>query len=266
MTQLGETVGFGAPGGDLECPFDHKKATLKQLTNVMPRWEKNDADALGTALGNDHLKPHDIKVGGADLEAHYTPHHLLPGNASWPNTALRKWVDKRLGHIKENIGYDVNAEYNGVSLPGSKGYKAVSGKAWSAYGQQADYAFAAIKATKDRRQFHDAHPAYNEFVTKVLDKISEKLDAKIRNGGSPGCGKTDCAGDTTMKKKYDPPIRLMARLAGVTERLEGYLVGQPSGWKMPIYTSRFSLMYQTKWTEEKARQEMSAAEAIAGTF
>src|SRR6185295_939240 len=102
MTQLGETVAFGMVGGDLECPFDHDDMKPKARTNVMPKWEANSAELLEQNMEDKHLEPHDITVDGEDLQAHYTPHHLIPGNASWPNTELQKWVDKRKNHIKEN--------------------------------------------------------------------------------------------------------------------------------------------------------------------
>lgn len=245
MADLGEAVAFDVPGGPMECPFDHANNPPKTVKQVMPRWEANDAGALGAALGPKYhfTTPLDIKVNGAAHKAQYTPHHLLPGNASWPKTKLRKWVDKRPGNIKEHIGYDVNGRDNGVSLPGNAGYRA-TGKSWTAYKSQQDYAFAAMDASSPTRQFHDAHPAYNDFVTGVLDKIAEKIEQRIKNGGTPGCGKKNCAGDTQKKKPYEPPYELLDRLRNVARRLEGYLVSAPRAWRDPIFTSRFARAYK----------------------
>jgi hypothetical protein len=269
MTQLGEGIAFGLDKDDpWSCPFDHKNQPPKQLKNVMPPWDKNDAHALGTALGDQyHFKVSlPIVVKGKAHEAQYTPHHLIPGNASWPKSQLQKWVDKRKNHINGHIGYDVNGFDNGVSLPGNAGFRAVTGGSWTAYAHQLEYAIAAMEESSPTRQFHDAHPAYNEFVIKVLDKISAKLDDKVKKDMPPGCGKKDCAGDKTKKKKFDPPYDLLKRLTRVALRLEGYLVGNPRQWRMPIYTSRFALMYKTKMSEAVAAQQLSDAQANPDQF
>ena len=270
MTQLGESIAM--PSVDAwSCPFDHhKKKKPPARKHAMPRWEKNDASELGTNLGDEyHYSVRiPIKVNGVKHSAHYTPHHLLPGNASWPKTKLRRWVDKRPGHINGHIGYDVNGFDNGVSLPANAGYTAETGKSWKSYASQADYAFAAMEATTPTNQFHDAHPAYNAFVTNMLDKIAEKLDNQVKKNGHPGCGKKNCAGATKQTKPYNPPYNLMPRLARAALRLEGYLVGSPRTWKMPIYTSRFALMYKMKWSQRKAQKALSDATeaAKAGGF
>lgn len=271
MTQLGEMIAFPAVEDPWSCPFDHKKQPARKIgEHAMPRWEKNDADELGRKLGDQyHFSVRiPITVNGTKHQAHYTPHHLLPGNASWPRTKLRKWVDKRPGNISGHIGYNVNGFDNGVSLPANAGYAAETGKSWKAYRQQADYARAAMDATKPTNQFHDAHPAYNAFVTNVLDKISEKLDNRVKKNGHPGCGKKNCAGATKKKKPYDPPYQLGDRLARVALRLEGYLVSSPSRWRMPIFTSRFALMYKMNWSQRQANKALSEAipKAKAGGF
>ncbi|MBX6362551.1 MAG: AHH domain-containing protein [Gemmatimonadetes bacterium] len=241
---LGEAIAFDVPDGPMECPFDHTNSPPKEVKQVMPRWEKNDAAALGAALGPKYhfQTPLDITVNGEAHKAQYTPHHLIPGNATWPKTKLRKWVDKRPRTISDHIGYDVNGFDNGVSLPGNAGYRA-TGKSWKTYKWQQAYAFAAMDASVPTRQFHDAHPAYNEFVTGVLDKIAEKIEQRVKETGTPGCGKKNCAGDSQKQKPYPPPYELIDRLRGVALRLEGYLVCSPRAWRDPIFTSRFARAY-----------------------
>lgn len=264
MAELGEIIAFGEYGEDAECPFSHKKVK-KEKDNVMPKsWGKNDAHTLGTNLGDQYHFKQNIKFDLWDEkhEAQYTPHHLIPGNASWPETKLQKWVEKGVSnHIKYNYGYDVNGRNNGVSLPGNNGFKKMSGESWSNLhpDNQAEYAIECMEQTPTQRQFHDAHPAYNEFVINSLDKIAAKLENRKKRKGTPGCGKKDCQGDTITRKPYEPPLFLLLRLKSVALRLEGYLTGHPRKWKMPIYTSRFALMYKLKIEEEDASKKLKTA-------
>ncbi len=266
MTELCEAIAFGEFGEDKnKCPFSHKKKKPDEKDNVMPKsWGENDAHKLGTNLSDEyHFKENiEFELWGEDHEAQYTPHHLIPGNASWPNTKLQKWVEKGVSnHIKYNYGYDVNGQENGVSLPGNNGFKKMTGESWATLhpDNQAEYAIECMKQSSDHRQFHDAHKAYNEFVVNSLDKIAAKLENKIKRKGTPGCGKKNCHGDTRKKKPFEPPLVLLARLKAVALRLEKHLVGNPKGWKMPIYTSRFALMYQKQIEEKDALKLLKAA-------
>jgi hypothetical protein len=224
----------------------------------------NDADKLGKNLKNEYAKHAtlDIQIKKGNViniyKVQYTPHHLIPGNESWPETALLRWVDSRDGHISGDIGYDINHATNGVDLPGIHG---VGDTAWSGMTEdfQTKYAFAAMLATRPRRQFHDRHPKYSSFVVNVLDAIAQKLD-KSTHGTTPGCGKADCGGKK-QAPPYDPPFNLINRINAVAERLENHLKGAPSGWRMPIFTSRFSLMLKKQdksLTQDEARKEISS--------
>lgn len=264
MTELGEAIAFGQPGGVLRCPFKHAKAKVKEEKNVMPKgWGENDADELGTNMTEDHHSDERIEftLWGEEHAAQYTPHHLIPGEGSWPKTKLQKWVEKGVSqHITHNYGYDVNGLENGVSLPGNNGFKATTKSAWSGLhdDDKATYAFKCMELTVYHRQFHDAHGAYNEFVINVLDKIAKKLDDRAKTG-QPGCGKKNCQGGSGSSKPYNPPIGLLARLGGVAQRLENHLTGDPRQWKMPIYTSRFALMYKQKVEEKRAAKMLKQA-------
>jgi len=268
--EIGELVSLVVEvSGNDSCPFDHTQKPVKSTSNVFPpSGGKNDADELGRNLGADYHFSELVKTSmpdGTEMAVQHSAHHLIPGDASWPNTELKKWVDKSFGHITENIGYDVNHHKNGVSLPGVAGSKkqpdgTSNGLAsWDLHPDQMSYAHAAMKATRYYRQFHDSHPTYSDFVVNMLNKISEALDRRIRNGGSPGCGREDCAGDTRTKKPYPPPIGLMSRLERVALNLEGKLLGDYRRWKVPVFTSAWALTLKPKLDIEAAKKELAEA-------
>lgn len=254
MSELGELVAVAAAvDSDWECPFPHRPKTHDKKNVLPPPKTANNASTLSGALDAEsaHVENIDIYFSCRgkhhDLEAQFTAHHLIPGNESWPpsKTKLYKWVDKRKGHIKGDIGYDVNAATNGVDLPGHS-----AAPSWGDPKFQEAYAFAAMEADTKTRQFHDRHAAYSAFVVNVLNKIAAKIDRRP----SPGCGKKDCGG--AGKKPWDPPYELNERLAGVAKRLETKLVGTWRKWKKPIMTSRFALMYKDDLTQAEARGEL----------
>jgi hypothetical protein len=109
---------------------------------------------------------------------------------------------------------------------------------------QIRYAFAAMEADNRTRQFHDAHEAYSDFVTQVLDKIAAKLENKESNGNL-GCGSTSCPADKA-KKKYPTPHKLLPRLYATSQRLSRYLWGHQSKWRKPIMTSKYALMFKNQ--------------------
>jgi hypothetical protein len=264
--EIGELVGVLAFRDDRwSCPFKHKKGPKHKAENVMPPVDgskTNDASKLSKNLEaesyNQETLEITLQVGRKKkkYDVQYTAHHLIPGNESWPETDLLKWVDDSKGEIVKDIGYDINDYTNGTDLPGIHG---IGSTAWSASSEnfKKAYAFGAMKATSSLRQFHDRHPAYSDFVVKVLDKIALKLEQKKSNTNYPGCGRDDCGG--TRKKPYEPPYGLLSRLEGVALRLEGYLTGSERTWRKPIITSRFSLMYKKRergMTEDEAREEL----------
>ena len=263
MSELGEMVAVTTISGEDECPYPHKAVDIVPLTNVFPPKdgkESNDAEKLAVAMTEEYhfTEMLDIKVNGEDEKAKFSAHHLIPGNGSWPKTKLKKWVDKRYNHITENIGYDVNGLKNGVSLPGWPGIKyGTFGKAWSQYTHQKEYAIEAMKSAHNNRQFHDSHSTYSEFVVKVLDKISEKLDANVKNKGNPGCGHKRCKPGS--KKKFNPPVNLMRRINDSALRLEGYLVCSVSNWQMPLFTSKWGLAYKREIEGKEASKLLSKA-------
>lgn len=264
MTELAEQVAFGMVGEtSWSCPFSHTAKPKKSCDNVFPPVDgekTNDSGKLGDnlAAAGEKLAVRQTTVPPGTTKTYpvqYSPHHLLPGNESWKETALKRWVDESYGHINGDIGYDINHGTNGVDLPGHSGVEA----AWDGMSEdfQTRYAFAAMRAIKPYRQFHDRHPKYSAFVVNTLDAIAQKLD-KATKGNTPGCGKSDCGGKSGPK--FEPPFNLINRLQNVADRLEGHLLGAPSGWRMPIFTSRFALMLKKEeegLSQDEARKQMS---------
>lgn len=252
--ELGELVSVvvgDAASGD--CPFEHEPVE-HDMENVLPPPEtKNDATKLSEALdaASLHLETMDIEVDGRPERVHFSAHHLLPGNESWPKTQLKKWIDKRDGHVCGDVGYDVNEADNGVDLPSH-----VAASSWVSPGFQGQYAFAAMLADGQGRQFHDRHNAYSGFVVKVLDRIAATLDSKE----TPGCGKRNCGGG--KQKPFDPPYGLVNRIRALAGRLRPRLLGGSDTWEAPIMTSRFALMLKNQasgMTQAEARAALKAS-------
>ncbi len=261
MTELLELVAQVA-GSDDECPFPHYPLDEEPGDNY---WINNSTAlgknlatefANGTKLYLPHLEITTIATGPSgkkNATVTYNPHHLLPGDASWPKTALKKWIDTDDGLVKFDIGYNVNCYENGIDLPSSNdlksNWKPADGRT---VGFQERYAFAAMDADGPTRQFHDAHKAYNSFAIKAMDKIAAKLDeAPARE---KGCGEEDCMAG--KKKPFAPPLGLMERIHATSGRLATYLHGDCTKWKMPIMTSRFALMYKTGMSQDAARKAL----------
>lgn len=251
--ELGEMVAAAVPSlGDDECPFDHEETQHDRENVLPPPSTKNNATTLSNNLDGKslHLPPAPVTLfNGSKSMAKYTAHHLVPGNESWPKSDLHKWIDKEKGHIKGDIGYDVNNYRNGVDLPGNSYIDGWSAKVPNF---QTDYAFTSMEADTDHRQFHDRHAAYSDFVIQALNKIAAKLDARKNN--SHGCGKKNCPGNKAAKP-FDPPYNVLDLLYQVADRMKGKLVCSFSQWKEPIITSRFAMMYKDrKLTQDDARK------------
>jgi hypothetical protein len=240
-----------------KCPFEHEPVTHNKTNCLPPPTTENNASTLSSNLDTESKHVYNItmnvKVGGKNKTeiAQFTAHHIIPGNETWPpsKNQLYKWVDDRKGHIIADIGYDVNGARNGVDLPGH-----TAASSWSNQKFQSAYAFAAMAADTKKRQFHDRHPAYSNFVVNVCNKIAAKLDGLTP---SKGCGKKNCAGDRVTNGKYDPPYKLMTRIHGVALRLEKKVTGDSRRWKKPVMTSRFALMFTAKYLNQiQARKQL----------
>ncbi len=240
------------------CPFSHGEQE-KTDGNVLPPRGKNDAAKLRTNLKKESKHLEDLSISllesGKKSKVQFSAHHILPGNESWRGTHLRKWIHKENeSHVKADIGYDVNAATNGISLPGGSGVKGWSKKTNDF---QLAYSEAAMNSAEaklgEARQFHDRHPAYSEFVVKTLDKVAAKLDG----WGPKGCRSKKCSGKA---KTPNPPYKLKARIDAIAKRLSNFLRGSPSTWRRPLFTSRFAVMYTFKdknLTQDQARKALT---------
>ena len=260
MTQTLESIAIDLAGPDpSECPFPHGP----RAKGPANKWQ-NDSGELGNALAREsangtelHL-PHleEITISpsaGQTRKCTYNPHHLLPGGASWPKTALKKWVDEKTENlVRSDIGYNVNCYENGIDLPSSN---AMRGN-WTTQPPnfQKAYAFAAMDADGPRRQFHDSHKAYSEFVIKVLDKIAAKLDAQ-HQAGKVGCDDPKCSGKGG--KPYPTPL-VRPRIISTGGRFAKWLWGDSANWRKPVFTSKYGLMYQNRnLTHQQAADELN---------
>lgn len=265
MSELLESIAV-PKGSDKPCPFPHYPVRLDLKNN----WN-NDSTELADNLDDASKSNFELHLpmlrettfmmgpnAGRGYTCTYNPHHILPGGASWPKTTLKKWAEKTKGHVRGNIEYDVNCYENGIDLPSSNAFRGNwTAEAGRTANFQRNYAFAAMQADTRTRQFHDAHKAYSAFATKVMNKVSSKLDE--RPAREMGCDDEDC--QAGKKRPFAPPIGLRARIHAVSGRLSRYLWGHPSKWRKPIFTSRFAIMFQRQsFTQDAARAALKESD------
>ncbi|TWU40596.1 AHH domain-containing protein [Novipirellula artificiosorum] len=201
----------------------------------------------------------DVRLDGGEtinLPFSVAAHHLIPTKASFTKSSVMKYVSASASgsKIESDIGYDVNGSENGLWLPthhglssemGSKGSRKLPGESKKvSYGSVSKegggqvasfvtlYTSAVMEQTK--RQFHDGHPNYSSFVTGCLNKVAAAIAKASEN--CQKCNESD--GD-----KSPAPYMLVRRLNGVSQRLVTYLVGDPSGWRPPLFTSPHAELY-----------------------
>ena len=207
---------------------------------------KNDAGKLGTALGGSPGEKTVLETEDSSSAAH----HLIPGNAALAKSTLfkcKKYIWDT-GKKKGNIKYNINAEPNGVWLPGNYAIRPW-GKKGAAYvtrgGNPKEYAFASIDAWGG--QFHDAHEDYSTFVKDALNKLKIKLD----KGDNIWCPKAKKQEDDPEKRS--PLYVLVNRLHTISGRMRSMLVFPTTNWKINIWTSEFSLLYMQQRPHRKKK-------------
>lgn len=185
-----------------------------------------------------------VSLKGKDFDAAVAAHHLIPGNASLKESDLflseeYLWKD---GKAKGNIGYNINAEENGVWSPGNYGVRPWGARGASFMSNNAnlglkpeDFAFAAMELW--RTQFHDAHGHYSNFVKDSLDKLYEKLEAQ-HDIWCPEAKKKE-----KKPEEKEPIYVLVNRLHTISRRMKRMLTFPTTNWKRNIYTSRFVEQY-----------------------
>ena len=166
-------------------------------------------------------------------------HHLIPGEASLAPSKLKSFMTKgasvevqttqgtKTKQISKHIGYNVNGAHNGVWLGGNYAIRATTSptkQTWSEIKQDdwcLNYVAAVAKATGG--QFHDAHRQYNEVVEDLLNKIHAILQIH-------SCEECD-------KPTINPPFRIKTRLYNLSAHFRGRLIGPPTSWRRPWFTS-----------------------------
>lgn len=209
---------------------------------------KNSAGQLGSALikaGEPQLSGI-VKLDGSSnaLTVHTAAHHLIPGNAALKRSDLMPYLHKD-GTAAGNIGYNVNNPENGSWLVGNYALRGKSGMPrWGPEGtaflrdtnkDPKEYAFAAIRTL--RRQFHDGHGDYNDFVLNELDLLAKKLE-KTRNLWCPEGKRKEKDGEGRTQM-----FMLVARLNTVPRRLKAFVENPGPKWRENLVTSRFSLAF-----------------------
>jgi len=177
----------------------------------------NNSSTLGGNLGT---RPNwAVQIEQQPKSVTPAAHHLIPGNASYKNaTELHKYVSKKEGIISGDIGYNINAEENGVWLPGNYAVRP-----WGTYTHQNDYAVASMKAAA--AQFHDAHPDYSTNVKNTLLSMAEKLDKARETMKQPDKCPL-CGSDMADKGKLRPPYGLVGKLHTVSSNHRRILLGR----------------------------------------
>jgi len=253
------------------CPFPHESnipAADNELEGVGTTLGKNMEAGSGTATRSDssyhtanpvpYPNPAPVRIDDDDYDVTMAAHHLIPAQESLKDCPILEYIDKDKGVIKENLGYDVNGTQNGIWLPGpyavdgwgdmtleqedlpetakrattkAKRQAALPGKL-AGEQFQGNYSMGAMEDSK--RQFHDRHVDYSNFVRQYLEKIHVNMLMvelqfcdKCKNRGS---------------EKLPPPLSLVARINGLSRTLSGYLIWPPSSWRAPLYTSSWAVL------------------------
>jgi hypothetical protein len=205
-----------------------------------------------------------IKIAGEEYPLSVAAHHLIPGEASLPNSNVTRYLWASEGVIRSDVGYSVDGSENGVWLPTHQVMSTALGKAqtiiihdeedparttgmsWAELSDRAKeheqdaatytqlflprYTQQAMRALG--AQFHDAHSNYNTRVTDLLNKIDALIQIK-----SMGC--EQCKNET----KKSPPYMIVYRLNAISNLLRGILTGYPKRVWISWYTSEFACMY-----------------------
>ena len=231
--------------------------TQKEDQQLKVKWDKDDEVyplSAGVTIRTRKRVVIEIKPYNP-LPASYSgaAHHVIPTNGSLSRAEELLTYIKKGDVVSGNIGYDTNGAENGVWLPTSTLFmRALNGGFLKLPGVELEtkyaglhpdlkqlYAEAVMKKTN--RQFHDAHPEYNDEVLTMLGKILSHMKAlkKVTN-----CKKCQEIVENEGKKK--PAHGLVDRLNAMSERLTGKLLNGPTTWRAPLFTSKLAANYAAK--------------------
>ncbi len=239
-----------------DCPFckenkDEKPDPIPESKNEA-NWEEDSRELIGISSGelesnmknkrnlprpnnwmidleNDGMKEHKVTPN---------PHHLIPGNESLKQVEdLLEWIFQDRGQIKNDIGYDVNNENNGIWLPSNNSMRGDA--RWGDLTFKINYVEKAMDESEGH--FHDRHgKPFSEFVRGILQKIADRMwGVEAQNSNCPYKTEDD------PNDLWEPPYALITRLNGVSARLSNYF--NSSCLPTPfIYTSKLVLTYWIK--------------------
>jgi hypothetical protein len=197
-----------------------------------------------------------------DYDLQYAPHHLIPGNESLKGSSvvsflgdddtIEEYAEGAASHIKEgfSVGYDVNANENGVWLPSP--YALSMANSWPSepgvkvikkrLGQKLaddteDFKMAYVAASIEEggnRQFHMRHKEYSDKVIEILQAIGARMKLMAAS---------ECPIAKSSKKggKFDPPMGLRGRLDVLSGNLRRLTIG--AVWRDPLFTDKLTKDY-----------------------
>jgi hypothetical protein len=219
------------------------RAALHQAANRKGEDAKNAAERTTITVDKAPGEPYTHKVDGAPNDKFgcgFAAHHEIPGNDGLKESLIVSWIAKtppkgKKKKIVQNIGYNINAEHNGIWLAGSyavrKGKNCPEGVTWRLIKDkkfQESYVRSAILTTG--KQFHDTHEKYSNNVRKRLDVASLRLD-KTNKLLCPDCQKV-----LEKKKLLPPPYELIELLKTFSAWLGGKLEGTTKKqWNLALW-------------------------------
>ncbi|MBN1602713.1 MAG: AHH domain-containing protein [Chitinispirillaceae bacterium] len=269
MSQFGEATAISAiqtdKHNDKTCPFcaeDKPQSKKNDLNNNASdlRTSCKTGDCLGhpEPIGSDawtvvYIHPETNKDDISEVRSN--PHHCIPGKASLKGDfehPILEAIEKAKGTITADIGYNVNSKPNGIWLPtiiehfygGRTNVDPIAGIKWGELTKKYpndQFSMAEAAMFEAKRQFHDAHPDYSEYVKGQLDKIFDKLI--LRKQKCPEAG-------PKAKPNVPPPYALVSWLNACSRGMAQHLSNDPTRWRDPIYTSRHAKSFQEKLTNQ----------------
>ena len=208
--------------------------------------------------------PKPIKLGDQQLPLSMAAHHIIPGKESLPKSKIAKYIWKAEGTIFGDIGYHVDGAENGVWLPTHSALSSGMGKAGTikvpsgddpaklahySYRQLSTWGpsepassfvlgYTQLAMNLTGSQFHDRHVDYS---TKIIEML-EGLHTWINAASGDKC--EDCKKSKSPDGKLPPPHMLVYRLNALAKQVRGWLMGPPSNWREPYFTSDYARQYK----------------------
>lgn len=109
------------------------------------------------------------------------------------------------------------------------------------------YTISAMEKAKG--QYHDAHGLYSKRVKKALNEFNTSLNSYAYEGSCEKCKEINEAAERDeTSTDYPPPVGVVDWLDNLSSRLRQHVQVPNSGWKWPIFTSKYAMYY---WKYDK---------------